>query len=183
MLMNNLTQLNEMSEQRALNWFLQMCTARRWCKLMTQSRPYHSIEQVTKHCAEHWQKMLKQDFMEAFEGHPMIGDIHSLREKYAATKAIAGNEQAGTADASEATLHALQQGNKDYLDKHGFIFIICASGLAAQTMLYSLQNRLSNTSEQEMIIAAQEQLKITLLRIKKALSTKSNDAKIFLNDQ
>ncbi|NKX19570.1 OHCU decarboxylase, partial [Alteromonadaceae bacterium A_SAG8] len=51
----------------------------------------------------------------------------------------------------------------------GFIFIICATGLSAQTMLEALQARLPNTTQQEITNAAAEQIKITLLRINKAL--------------
>ena len=168
--MTNLMHLNTMDISCAKDWFMQTCTASAWCELMTLSRPYASLDQVIETGSEHWQKMRTSDFIEAFEGHPMIGDIDALREKYAATKAIAGNEQAGTASASDDILQTLQQANKAYLKKHGFIFIICASGLSANTMLNVLQIRLQNTSDEEMKIAAQEQLKITLLRIKKALT-------------
>lgn len=171
--MISLAQLNTMEKSIANNWFMQTCTATRWCESMTDSRPYDSVDQVIDNATAHWQAMQESDFIEAFEGHPMIGDIHSLREKYAATKAMAGSEQAGTASASEATLQTLQQANKAYLDKHGFIFIICASGLSAQTMLETLQARFVNTTNTEMKIAAQEQIKITLLRIRKALTATS----------
>lgn len=168
--MSKLAQLNTMDARSANEWFMQTCTAIRWCELMTESRPYPSIDHLNKQAISHWQSMQRSDYMQAFEGHPMIGDIHSLRKKYAATKAIAGNEQAGTASASDTTLQALQQTNKDYLAKHGFIFIICASGLSADTMLLALQKRISNDTNTEIKTAAQEQLKITLLRIEKALS-------------
>lgn len=172
--MTTLTQLNAMSETKATYWFMQTCTATRWCQLMVQSRPYGSIDHLIEYTHKNWLQMHKDDYLEAFEGHPMIGDIHSLREKYAATKVIAGNEQAGTASASESTLQALQQVNQDYLDKHGFIFIICASGLSADVMLEALQARLQNSTDKEIVTAAQEQLKITLLRINKALNEHSN---------
>ncbi|HBL20462.1 MAG TPA: OHCU decarboxylase, partial [Alteromonas mediterranea] len=60
--------------------------------------------------------------------------------------------------------------NQAYLDKHGFIFIICATGLSAQTMLEALQARLPNSTQQEIVNAAAEQIKITLLRINKSIS-------------
>ena len=100
----------------------------------------------------------------------MIGDINSLRSKYASTRALAAGEQSGTADADEATLYALKEKNEAYLARHGFIFIICATGLSAQTMLEALQARLPNSTQQEMVNAAAEQIKITLLRINKSLS-------------
>ncbi len=169
--MSNIEQLNNMSMRDAYDWFMQTCTATRWCQLMSQSRPYGSIEQLIECAKQQWSKMQSTDYLEAFDGHPMIGDINSLREKYAATKALAGNEQSGTAVASDAVLKALQKANADYLDKHGFIFIICASGLSAETMLTALNDRVVNTTSDEEINAAKEQLKITLLRINKALDS------------
>lgn len=102
----------------------------------------------------------------------MIGDLSSLRAKFASTKGLANSEQSGAARASEATLKILQQANIDYVNKHGFIFIICATGLSAEVMLIELQKRIGNSTPEEIEKAAQEQLKITLLRIQKALTLK-----------
>ena len=106
---------------------------------------------------------------------PMIGDVDSLRKKFANTKTIASGEQSGTASASEATLLTLKEANQAYLDKHGFIFIICATGLSADAMLNALQTRLPNSTDEEIRTAAQEQIKITLLRIDKALTAKDEN--------
>jgi 2-oxo-4-hydroxy-4-carboxy-5-ureidoimidazoline decarboxylase len=65
---------------------------------------------------------------------------------------------------------ALKNANQAYLDKHGFIFIICATGLSADAMLDALNERLPHTTDKEIQLAAQEQLKITLLRINKAIN-------------
>lgn len=165
-----ISDLNLLNANDAETWFMQICTASKWCQLMTNSRPYTNKESLIKHATTHWQSMTQPDYLEAFQGHPMIGDVNSLREKYAATKVLASNEQAGAAQADEETLSRLHSANHEYLNKNGFIFIICATGLSAQTMLVKLEERLGNSSEQEMQIAAAEQLKISLLRIDKALS-------------
>jgi len=166
---NSLAQLNALTPEQANDWFMQTCTATKWCQLMSSSRPFHSIADIEQTAGKHWQTMQQSDFFEAFDGHPMIGDLSTLRAKYAGTKGLASNEQSGAAAADEGTLIALQQGNQDYLDKHGFIFIICATGLSAATMLNELLKRLHNPTAVEIIIAAQEQMKITLLRIYKTL--------------
>ncbi|GEA07754.1 hypothetical protein KUL42_25150 [Alteromonas sp. KUL42] len=94
--------------------------------------------------------------------------IHCAKN-FANTKAIAAGEQSGTASASDEVLHALKEANHAYLDKHGFIFIICATGLSAETMLEELQKRLPNSTDEELQNAAAQQINITLLRISKAL--------------
>jgi 2-oxo-4-hydroxy-4-carboxy-5-ureidoimidazoline decarboxylase len=116
-----------------------------------------------------WAQCQETDWLEAFEAHPMIGDVNSLRKKFANTKHLASKEQAGASNATDEELHALSKLNHEYKAKFGFIFIICATGLSAKVMLDALQNRINNSREHELNIAAQEQLKITLLRLHKAL--------------
>jgi 2-oxo-4-hydroxy-4-carboxy-5-ureidoimidazoline decarboxylase len=62
---------------------------------------------------------------------------------------------------------ALEEANQEYLAKFGYIFIVCASGKSAVEMLSILKSRLSNTPEAEVRVAAEEQDKITRLRLDK----------------
>ncbi|RDV27540.1 2-oxo-4-hydroxy-4-carboxy-5-ureidoimidazoline decarboxylase [Alteromonas aestuariivivens] len=165
-----LEQLNQLHKAKASEWFAATCAAKKWVDIMVAHRPYSSIEAVRQQALEAWKTMQQEDLLEAFSAHPMIGDMNSLREKYAHTKTMAAGEQSGAAQAGEATLEALRDGNLAYLDKHGFIFIICATGLSAETMLEALNARLPNDTPTEIRNAAEQQIKITLLRIEKNLS-------------
>ena len=71
------------------------------------------------------------------------------------------------ATASDAVLNELAAMNSRYLDKFGFIFIVCATGKSAQEMLELLQERYDNERTTELEIAAAEQGKITAIRITK----------------
>jgi 5-hydroxyisourate hydrolase/2-oxo-4-hydroxy-4-carboxy-5-ureidoimidazoline decarboxylase len=64
--------------------------------------------------------------------------------------------------------------NKAYKAKHGFIFIICASGKSAPQMLDAIKQRLPNAPYTELGSAAREQMKITELRLEKLLSSQTN---------
>ena len=79
---------------------------------MVKQRPFGSIEALFTQANMQWREMDTEDYMQAFSGHPMIGNINTLRQKYANTKALASNEQSGTQGASEATLLKLQQMNQ-----------------------------------------------------------------------
>jgi 2-oxo-4-hydroxy-4-carboxy-5-ureidoimidazoline decarboxylase len=138
---------------------------------MAQARPFSDFDTVIQSAQEVWQQCATADFLSAFEAHPMIGDVNSLRKKYAATKAIASNEQQGATQANEQTLQALADANHQYLAKHGFIFIICATGLSANTMLNALKQRIDNNTKTEIQLAAAQQIKITLLRLEKGIQT------------
>ena len=171
----NLEGLNKLSTQDCIDWLEQTCASKRWCTKMVKSRPFTSLGDIIQKAQTHWSNMQEPDYLEAFEAHPMIGDLESLRAKYANTATLAQHEQSGTHDASEQVLLQLQQANKTYLEQNGFIFIICATGLSAQTMLDALNQRLCNSRQHEIDIAAEQQLKITMLRINKGISTSQQE--------
>lgn len=165
-----LDKLNKLNSAQAKHFFMQCCTSSKWVERMVKALPYSDELALKEAANKAWQDLDKRDYLEAFEGHPKIGDLSSLRAKYANTKALAGNEQGLVKEADEQILNALSQGNKDYEDKFGFIFIVCATGKSAEQMSQLLQTRLPNTYEQELTNAAQEQRKIFQIRIDKALA-------------
>ena len=71
--------------------------------------------------------------------------------------------------ATESIKQELEKHNREYEKKFGYIFIVCATGKSAQEMLYLIRQRLKNTPQIEINIAAWEQNKITNLRLKKML--------------
>ena len=54
-----------------------------------------------------------------------------------------------------------------YENNFGYIFIVCATGKTAEEMLSLINERLKNDPETELLIAANEQNKITRLRLEK----------------
>jgi len=166
----NLEQLNSFTADQANHTFMQCCTSSTWVSAMVNARPFTDKIAVIKQADSAWQELEEADYLEAFEGHPKIGDVNSLRAKYANTKELAGNEQGLVKEANDDVLEVLSQGNSDYEEKFGFIFIVCATGKSAKEMSDLLQARLPNSKAQELINAAEEQRKIFQLRIDKAFS-------------
>jgi 2-oxo-4-hydroxy-4-carboxy-5-ureidoimidazoline decarboxylase len=165
----NLTQLNSLPFDEAKQSFMQCCTSNAWVDAMVQARPFADKQSLVKQADIAWQGLTEHDYLEAFEGHPQIGNVDTLRAKYVNTKALASGEQSSVNDATEQVLAALAQGNADYLAKFGFIFIVCATGKSAEQMLALLQARLPNDQATELLNAAQEQQKIFHLRLEKLL--------------
>ncbi len=166
-----LQRLNAQSEKTAWDELLRCCGASKWALKMMTSRPFPGVEALLACSEKAFEALTPLDWREAFSHHPQIGDIESLRLKFAATSAWAEKEQVGTQAASEAILQELARGNQDYLDKFGFIFIICATGKSAAEMLSALQNRLQNDLETELWNAAEQQKMITRLRLDKLLES------------
>jgi 2-oxo-4-hydroxy-4-carboxy-5-ureidoimidazoline decarboxylase len=132
---------------------------------MAARRPFATEHELFAAAAATWQALTRNDWLEAFAAHPRIGDLNSLRAGY--DRGLAASEQAGVAHVSESVLQALSDGNRAYEAKFGHIFIVCATGKSAAEMLAMLQERLSNDPDQELLLAAAEQQKITHLRLQK----------------
>ena len=164
-----LDQLNRLSEADATAAFTQCCVAMRWVERMVIDRPFESLSEMIEISDRIWEECDVDDYLEAFEGHPRIGDVESLAKKYANTKGWAGGEQKGVESADREVFERLAKGNADYEAKFGHIFIVCATGKSAAEMLALLEARMNNEPAHEITVAAEEQNKITRIRLKKLL--------------
>ncbi len=137
---------------------------------MESLRPFDSIASLHTAAIGTWYDQCgPEDWLEAFQHHPRIGDLKSLEQKFASTQAWAGKEQQSVNTATQAVLEALAAGNTAYEQRFGYIFIVCATGKSAAEMLRLLHNRLSNDPETELRIAMGEQAKITAIRLNKLI--------------
>lgn len=169
-----LDEFNALDEAEAQAVLTRCCVSTRWLEGMLAARPFTDKSDLHDKALRIWESLSMPDFLEAFKGHPKIGNVDSLRAKYADTRQIAAGEQSGVNEANEAVLNALAKGNDDYEKRFGFIFIVCASGKSASEMLALLEARLENDLHQELVIAAGEQAKITALRLDKVIDGKTH---------
>ncbi len=132
---------------------------------MLARRPFGSCEAALAAAREEWFALSNADWREAFGHHPKIGDREALRRRFADTRQFTEREQAAVSDAAEEVLTALADGNRTYEHRFGYIFIVRAAGRSAGEMLAILNERLENDPHIEIRIAAEEQAKITELRL------------------
>lgn len=164
--------LNLLSSKELQKELSKCCGSSLWVKMMSDQTPYASKESLIMLADQFWYRFCtKADWLEAFQHHPEIGDISSLQKKFASTSNWAGQEQSGVNTAKKEVLERLSKGNKDYKQKFGFIFIVCATGKSALQMLELLEARLPNNSDFEIKIAMEEQAKITKIRLDKLLTS------------
>ncbi len=166
-----LDQLNGLTPQEAFAEFMRCCGAKRWARGMTARRPFHSRSTLLAGAESLWSLMTAADWREAFAQHPKIGNVENLRRKFASTSVWTAGEQSGVVGAEETMLTALAEGNNAYEAKFGYIFIVCATGKSAGEILEVLLARLPNGPRTEMRVAAEEQKKITRLRLEKLFAT------------
>ena len=92
-------------------------------------------------------------------------DRDALRARFPATGALSEQEQSGLATASDEELDALASANQAYEQKFGYLFIACAAGLSAASLLAMVHDRLGHEAGEELMIAVEEQAKITERRL------------------
>ena len=167
----NLTELNNLPKPALAEALQTCCGSTVWVASMAASFPVADAETLMDEAKTNWNSLREADWREAFTHHPKIGgNVEALRAKFASTSTWAEGEQASVKEASQETLEALAAGNKDYERKFGYIFIVCATGKTAAEMLALLQARMPNKPEDEILIAAAEQDKITQIRLEKLLA-------------
>ncbi len=165
-----LQQFNQQSPEAARAQLYACCGSDTWTDEMMKQFPFASEQQLLHEATSIWYDACSHDdWLQAFAQHPKIGDIKSLEEKFASTSHLTSSEQAGVAAASTPVVESLAKANKGYDVKFRFIFIVCATGKSAEEMLRLMNDRLRNTYRDELQIAMGEQMKITMLRLKKLL--------------
>jgi len=172
-----LNEFNKLSKQDATIELEKCCVSKCWIQHMIENMPFASADELISKTATIWYDQCRElDWQAAFEGHPKIGDITSLKEKYSNTKNWASTEQANIVEADEEILKALVKANDAYLNKFGYIFIVSASGKSAKAMLSIINARLDNTKEDELHLAKGEQHKITVIRLAKLIDDLKTEA-------
>ena len=124
---------------------------------MVQRRPIASFEELHRQADTALDSLPASEWRQAFDCHPKIGDLDSLRMKFSGNKDWSAGEQSGISSADEETIVRLARGNAEYLEKFGFIFIVCATGKSARELLEILERRLPLDPAVEFLNAAEEQ--------------------------
>lgn len=168
-----LENLNSLTPEEAQNEFLKCCGSHNWARRLAEARPFSTVDELLSKADSIWWSLEPADWLEAFRSHPKIGEQKAAEKVAARARAWSEAEQAGTRNAAHETMQALAAGNREYEQRFGFIFIVCASGRTGDEMLTMLQERLTNDPNRELQMAAEEQRKITQLRLGKSLSPES----------
>ncbi len=135
------------------------CGSSEWVRRMIAARPFPSWSDLIREAEGIWKGLAAEDWREAFAAHPRIGDRSGSK--------WAQQEQSGMASASSESMDALAAANREYEARFGHIYIVCATGRSADEMLAMAWQRLENSPEDELRVAAEEQMKITKLRLMK----------------
>jgi 2-oxo-4-hydroxy-4-carboxy-5-ureidoimidazoline decarboxylase len=165
-----LTRWNGLPTEEAIREILPCCGSRAWAARMASQRPIQDEVSLLATSDTIWRGLGEQDWCEAFRRHPRIGETHTEGTASAQSSAWSAQEQQKAATGDEAVKLALKWGNREYEQKFGRIFIVCATGQSAGEILDILRRRLHNDDATELREAAEEQRQIMHIRLKKWLA-------------
>jgi allantoicase len=152
--------LNSIYDQAASRFLHSACASGAWVAAMVAARPFDTVEAVFETAEQVFGQLSESDWLEAFAGHPRIGERGDE---------TANREQSGVAAVDESTRDGLVDANRSYQDRFGFTYIVYATGKSGDEMLDIARGRLGNSREQEIAIASGEQRKITATRLGRML--------------
>jgi hypothetical protein len=130
--------------KEATEELLACCGSARWASRMAAQRPFLSRDELLATADLLWWSLEPLDWLEAFGRHARVGDKHLPAEI--------------------AAVHYA------YEEKFSYVFLAASAGKAAGEMLSMMRERLGNDPERELRVAAEEQRKITRLRIERLVT-------------
>jgi 2-oxo-4-hydroxy-4-carboxy-5-ureidoimidazoline decarboxylase len=165
-----LARWNSLPLEEAANEILSCCGSKAWAQGMAAQRPFSDVTTLLAASDETWGNLTKGDWMDAFRSHPRIGESRAVQSASAVSQAWSAQEQRQVAAAGEDSKTAMADANREYEQRFGRIFIVCATGKSAPEILEILHRRLQNDERAELREAAEQQRQITNIRLTKWLS-------------
>ncbi|MFE5580946.1 2-oxo-4-hydroxy-4-carboxy-5-ureidoimidazoline decarboxylase [Kitasatospora sp. NPDC056531] len=141
---------------------LEVCSSPRWASAIAEAKPWSSREALLAANAAAMAGLTDADLRDAMAGHARIGQPKT-------GDATSEREQAGIQGVDQAILDELHEANAAYEAKFGHVFLICATGRTAATMLASLRDRHPNDPATEAEIVRGELRKINDIRLNRLL--------------
>jgi allantoicase len=163
---HRMRRLSSMLPAERVRAMLSCCGSKTWAAAMAKHTFVDDAGTAAQASAA-FATLSEADWLEAFAAHPRIGGSRPIGVATATSQHWSGHEQAGVGHADDAVKQELVHLNDEYQRKHGFIYIIKATGKSAPEMLDILKTRVHNDRHTELKLAAAEQEKITLLRLLK----------------
>jgi 2-oxo-4-hydroxy-4-carboxy-5-ureidoimidazoline decarboxylase len=164
-----LARWNRLSAEEAEQEILACCGSKAWARAVAGQRPLKDEASLVAVADEAWRSLGTADWVEAFATHPRIGERKAPPLAPAQSAAWSAQEQGNVATAGGAIQLALAEGNREYERRFKRVFIVCATEKSASEILEILRRRLGNDDATELRESAEEQRKITSIRLKKWL--------------
>ena len=165
-----LARWNTLAPEQAAEQILPCCGSSAWAHQLAVCRPLRGEAALLAASDEIWRRLKPRDWLEAFSKHPRIGERKAPPAASSQSASWSAQEQRNVGSAEASLLRHLADANREYELRFGRVFIVCATGKSAEEMLDILHRRMQNDDATELQATAEEQRKITNLRLKKWLN-------------
>lgn len=168
---DRLTWLNELPVAAAQQVLRECCSAPRWAEQMAAARPYSAAEDAIRQSSAIVATLTVTDLAEALAGHPRIGERPAAADTGASQAADWSRREQSGVDADNATTQqALAAVNRQYEERFGHIYLVCAAGRTGEELLDVLRGRLQHEPDQEWQVVRAELQKINTLRLQRLIT-------------
>ena len=168
--MTTLHDLNALPQHAVEPLLAACCGAPGWVRGMLARRPFSTYGALLEASDRVCDKLSRDQWLAAFAHHPRIGEQHAAATVSGTAQQWSAGEQREATGGDAALQERLREAQRRYEVRFGYIFITCASGRSASEIMEELQSRLHNDHDRELRVAAEEQRKITRLRLEKLVS-------------
>jgi 2-oxo-4-hydroxy-4-carboxy-5-ureidoimidazoline decarboxylase len=165
-----LARWNHLPAEAAVLEIISCCGSAAWASELVARRPFKDESSLVTASDEIWNRLEAQDWLDAFSKHPRIGERKAPHMASTRSAEWSAQEQQSVSAANEEARSALTEANQEYERRFGRVFIVCATGKSTIEMLDLLRRRLQNDDPTELRAAAEEQRKITNIRLRKWLN-------------
>src|ERR1044071_926276 len=111
--------LNRLSTDESRAALLACCGSTRWASEVAALRPFWDVGQSLNIGARVWRELSREDWLEAFRAHPKIGGRKAEKDTGSEARAWSEGEQSRAREASEETLDARAEANREYEERFG----------------------------------------------------------------
>jgi len=159
---------NRLTERQRMNLLFGVCSSPIWVRRVLTAGPFADADALLDRADRVLAELPDRELEAALDGHPRIGAL--------VDNASSAREQAGVADADDGVRAELAAKNREYDDRFGYVYLVCASGRSAEELLAILTDRLHNDPGTERRVMRNELTKINRLRLKRLLSEPPDEA-------
>ncbi|MCU1699593.1 MAG: hypothetical protein JWR34_5656 [Mycobacterium sp.] len=160
---------NRSTERQRMHLLFGVCSSPIWARRVLAGAPFADVDALLDRADRVLAELPDAEIDAALDGHPRIGAK--------VDNASSAREQAGVTTAGDDVRAALAVGNRDYEERFGYVYLVCASGRSADELLAILTDRLGNDPDTERRVMRNELAKINRLRLNRLLSEPPGEAR------
>ena len=153
---------NRLTDRQRMNLLFGVCSSTIWARRVLAGAPFRDVDALLDRADRVLAELPDAEIDAALDGHPRIGAK--------VDNASSAREQAAVTTAGDEVKAQLALKNREYDDKFGYVYLVCASGRSAEELLAILTDRLGNDPETERRVMRSELAKINGLRLQRLLS-------------